>query len=97
MILKIQIYSFIVSYIYGFAFFILLEINSKFIYSSSLIIKILSSLLFIIFNTLLYFIILMKINNGYLHIYFFLSIILGYISCKTIYKKIVKRNNLWYT
>ena len=91
MILKIQIYSFIVSYIYGFAFFILLEINSKFIYSSSLIIKILSSLLFIIFNTLLYFIILMKINNGYLHIYFFLSIILGYISCKTIYKKNCKK------
>lgn len=92
MVLKMQLYSFGVSFLYGFVFFVLLEINSRFIYSSSVIVKIISSLLFIIFNTFLYFIILMKVNNGYIHVYFFLCMILGYVLCKVLYKKICKRN-----
>ena len=35
--------------------------------------------------------ILMRINYGYLHFYFFLCIILGYILCKVVMKKIVKK------
>ncbi|MBR3161369.1 MAG: hypothetical protein IKF19_01400 [Bacilli bacterium] len=68
-----------------------MEINKKFIYMSFKFIKIVVSLLFILVMALLYFIILLYVNNGYLHAYFFLCIILGYIVCKVIYKKIVKR------
>ena len=92
MVLKIQIYSFFVSFVYGIIFYLLLELNSKFVYSSNLFIKIIFSSFFVLFNCLLYFIILLFVNNGYIHFYFFICLILGYLMCKVIYKKIVKRN-----
>lgn len=89
--LNIQINSLIVSFIYGIFLFILLEINYKLIYSSNIFIKVVSSILFVSFNTLLYFIILMYINNGYIHLYFFLSMLVGYILCKAVYINICKK------
>ncbi len=89
--LRIQLISLIVSFLYGGFFYLLLELNSKFLYSSNLVVKIVVSFLFVMFNVLLYFLILMKINYGYVHLYFFLCIILGYFVCKVVYKKIVKR------
>ena len=81
--LIIQIYSFVFSFLFGIFFEILLSINSKFIYSSNLFVKIISSIIFILFNKLLYFFIIFRINYGVLHIYFLLSILLGYIfMCK---------------
>ncbi len=91
MYLKIQIYSLIVSFVYGMFFYIMINLNSKFIYMSFKYIKILSSLLFVLFMSLLYFILLLYVNNGYIHLYFFLCIIIGYIVCKAIMKIIVKR------
>ena len=94
MLLKIQIYSFLVSFIYGIIFYLLLELNSKMIYSSHLFVKIISSFLFVMFNCLLYFIILMYVNNGYIHIYFFFCLLLGYFVCKVLYKKFVNQKKL---
>lgn len=91
MVLKIQIYSFLVSFFYGIFFYFMLEINSRFIYSSNKVIKVISSFLFILFNAILYFIILLKVNNGYIHIYFFLCILVGYIMCKVVVKKVCNR------
>lgn len=89
--LRVQLISLIVSFLYGVFFYLLLELNYKFLYSSNLVVKIVVSFLFVMFNVLLYFLILMKINYGYVHLYFFLCIILGYFVCKVVYKKIVKR------
>ena len=91
MILKIQIYSILYSFLYGIIFYALLEVNYKIIYESRLFIKIICSLLFLLVNTLLYFIILIKINNGIVHIYFLLSIILGYILAYFIMLKLFKK------
>ena len=91
MILIVQIKSLIVSFLYGIILFIMLEINSKLLYSSNLFIKFICSILFVAFNTLLYFIILMYINNGYVHLYFFISVILGYLLCGFLYKIICKK------
>ena len=83
MSLNIQIMSFFVSFIYGVLFEILLNFSSRILYSSKLFVKIIGSFLFSLFSSLLYFIILFKINYGVLHIYFFLCIILGYtLMCK---------------
>lgn len=90
MILGVQVISLLVSFCYGIFFYLTLELNSRFIYSSNLFVKIFCSLLFIIFHTLLYFITLMYINNGYVHVYFLLCIILGYLMCKVVYKRFVK-------
>ena len=91
MILSIQLISLGVSFIYAIFFYLTLEYSSKLIYSSHLFIRIIVSFLFVMFHTLLYFIILMKINNGYLHLYFFLCLLLGFLMCKVLYKRFVKK------
>lgn len=89
--LIVQIYSFLFSFCYGIFFFILLEINYKLIYSDCVFIKILYSFIFIIFNALLFFIILYKINNGIIHIYFIIMILIGYIISYFLFYKFFKK------
>ena len=74
-----QIKLIIFSFVFGVFFNIFLNINCKFIYSYNRFIKIISSLLFVLINVLLYFICLNKINNGIFHIYSLLIILLTYI------------------
>ena len=77
--LIIQLKLILFSFIFGIFFNVFLNINCKFIYSSNIVIKIISSFIFVIINTLIYFIILMKINNGIFHIYSLLIILLSYL------------------
>ena len=88
MILSTQILSLIYSFFYGVLFFFLLEINYKVLYNGKLVYRIVISFLFVIFISLLYFIILLKINNGILHVYFFLVFFTGYMLSFVIYNKI---------
>ena len=75
----------------------LLEVNQKFLYEGKIVYRIIISFLFVIFISLLYFLILIKINNGVLHLYFFLTMFTGYLLSFVIYKKlIVKKNKVWY-
>ena len=94
MVLSVQVLSLVMSFCYGIFFYFMLELNSKFIYSSNLLIRILISFLFVMFNTLLYFLILMYINSGYIHVYFFLCILGGYSCCKVFCKRFVKRKKV---
>ncbi len=88
MILKVQIFSLLYSFIFGMVFFVLLEINYKLLYSGKLVYRITISFLFVIFNSLLYFVGLIKVNNGIIHLYFFLSWLTGYLLSFVIYRKI---------
>ena len=88
MILKVQILSLLYSFVYGILFFILLEVNYKLLYTGKIIYRIVISFLFIIIASLLYFFGLLKVNNGVIHIYFFLSLFTGYLLSFVIYKKI---------
>ena len=97
MVLNIQILSLVVSFLYGIFFYVLLDINYKFLISSNWFIKILSSLIFVLVNTLLYFIILVYINHGYIHIYFFICMLGGYFLCKVLFKWFESKTKLWYT
>ncbi|MBQ8681618.1 MAG: hypothetical protein IJ509_01760 [Bacilli bacterium] len=94
MVLGVQIISLVVSLGYGIFFYLMLELNARFIYSSHLWVRIVGTLLFVMFHTLLYFLILMKINCGYVHIYFFLCILAGYELCKVVYKRFVKKGKV---
>ena len=91
MTLKIQIISLIVSFLYGIFFSFLLNINYKIIYNENKFKKIIGTFLFIIFNSLLYFYILLKINNGIVHIYCIFSIITGYIMENFVINKKIKK------
>ena len=95
--LDIQIFSLLYSFGYGIVFYVLLEFNHKLLYEGKLFYRIVISFLFVIFASLLYFIILLKINNGILHLYFFISIFTGYLLSFVIYRKlVVKYKKVWY-
>ena len=96
MILSTQILSLIYSFFYGIFFFSMLEVNYKILYNGKFIYRIMISFLFVIFISLLYFIILIKINNGILHVYFFLVFFTGYMLLSYIVKLIVKGDKLCY-
>ena len=93
--INIQIYSLLFSFLYGIIFYILLEINYNILFEGKIIYRIIISFLFVIVLSLVYFLILLKINNGVLHLYFFLSMFTGYLVSFVIYKKlIVKRKKV---
>ena len=78
MSLDVQIVSLVFSFIFGFIFSIFFKLNDKIIYSSKKIIKVVGTVLIIFSSTILYFIILERINNGYLHFYEIMMIVLGF-------------------
>jgi len=88
MILRIQILSLLYSFFYGIVFYFLLEVNHKFLYEGKIVYRIIISFLFIILMSLLYFFGLVKINNGIIHLYFYLSLFTGYLLSFVIYRKI---------
>lgn len=84
--LNIQIYSFLYSFLFGIGFYFLLDIFNKLIVKLNIVLRIILSFLFIMILASLYFLGLLYINNGVLHIYFLLSILVGYIF---VYKVII--------
>lgn len=93
MLLKIQIYSLIYSFLYGCFFAGIIKINYKIVYNSNMVLKVIGSFLFILFNVILYFIVLKYINNGILHFHFFICIWCGYYVCNLIFDKFIVKNS----
>lgn len=85
--LNIQIYSLIYSYIYGLILFYLFNFNNRIIDRVKLVYKVILTFCFVLLISLGYFIILLYINNGYIHVYFYFLILLGYLSMYYLYKK----------
>ena len=77
--LNVQIYFFVYSFIFGCIFYFLLDLFSKVCCKFKKIIKAIFSFVFILLISVLYFIGLLFINNGVVHIYFLLFILVGYI------------------
>lgn len=77
MILIEQIRSLALSFLYGMFFAFSYKINYKYLYSNSVFFKLILIFLFMLDHILLYFILISKINNGIIHIYFLLIFIFG--------------------
>lgn len=90
MILNMQIKTILVSVIFGIFFKFILNINQRIVYKKNIFIKIIGTFFLTFLNTILYFIIIMKINNAVFHIYEILCIILGMIIFKLIENYIKK-------
>mgnify|MGYP004476225747 FL=1 len=86
--LVLQIESILMSFGYGIVFFILVSVNYKFLYCKGLVLKIIINILFILFNVILYFMLLRLVNDGVVHIYFLFSILGGYLLAKWLGGKI---------
>lgn len=86
--IDIQVKSFLFSLVFGFFFSAFLRINYRYMYKGPLIFEILINFLFVIDNILLYFIILKRLNDGIIHGYFILMILLGFVIMEQIFKKV---------
>ncbi len=77
--LEIQIQSLLISFVYGMFIAFLYNYHYKFIYYKKKWLRFPFSLVFCLDATLLFFILMLKINYGLIHLYFILSAILGFI------------------
>lgn len=77
--LNIQVYSLLYSFLFGIVLYYILDLFNRHIMKCTIIIKIIVSLLFVLFLSTIYFMGLLYINNGYLHIYFLIIIMVGYM------------------
>lgn len=89
-----QIISFIVSFLYGFIFFLLTKVNFYLIEQLKNIIKNIITVVFVLDMIFLYILILYKINGGYFHIYFIVTVVFGYIISFVFYKKFFSKINV---
>lgn len=85
---KLQILTFIFSFVYGFCFFYLEKLNNFLNKNIKKFTKYLNNTLFILNIVLTYVIINYKMNNGYFHIYFLITIVLGYFFANYIQKNV---------
>jgi len=76
--LIIQIYSLIASFLFGGLFSLELIFFYKLISKMFIVWKFILSFVFVMINAIIYFLLLLLINNGILHVYFFISMIIGY-------------------
>jgi len=94
---EIQLLSFFVSFLFGILFAFLNEFNNKIITKGKKTFKITTTFLFIINISLLYLLLMYKINEGVIHLYFLLFITLGYIisfpKVKVLTKSVNKLSN----
>lgn len=89
--LSIQIYSLFYSIFYGGIFYLLLDLFYKFTSMKKVYLKVILSWMFVTGMAILYFIGLLYINYGVVHIYFLLSIVCGYIVVYLILKRFTHR------
>ena len=85
-----QILVIIVSFFFGIFFELLHTINYKIIYNKKKVMKVVFTFLLIFIQSLLYFYLLLKINNGIIHLYGILSILVGMITFYYV-KKLLNR------
>lgn len=94
MTLEEQLLSLIFSVAYGIIISYLYNLNYKFIYKTDILYKILINFLFVTNITLVYFILLSKINNGIMHKYLLIVSIIIFLIFTEKYRDIRKYINL---
>lgn len=86
----VQVISFLVSFIYGIAFYLFARFNKFMLSNKNNVIKLLVTLVFVIDMVILYIYLMYKINFGIIHPYFVLVVILGFFFMLKIYEKCKK-------
>jgi len=87
--LDIQIKSIAFSFLYGMFFSFFTYLTHSFIYNTKGICKLIINVLYVLDNVIIYFIILRIINDGILHYYFIIALVLGFILVNKMTNKIL--------
>ena len=77
--LHTQIITLLFSFAYGIFFSLFTRVNYKIIYHDEKWIKLLGTFLVVMISTLLYFVLLLKINYGAFHPYCLLVLLVGFL------------------
>lgn len=85
---KIQIVSFIFSFIFGGFFYIASKLNYKLIWKYPVVFRYLITIVFILDIALLYILAMYRINYGIIHIYFIIVLFLGFFLASIYSKKV---------
>ncbi len=93
MSLDVQIKTIIISFVFGIYFNFFISLNYKIIYNKNKIFKIIGTFILVFLNTLIYFYLMMKVNNGYFHIYELLCIMIGFLVYRYLIENTLKK---WY-
>ena len=94
MSLDIQIKTITTSFFFGIYFAFIILLNYKLTYKLKKIYIFIITFLVIFFNNLLYFLVLLDVNNGIIHIYGLLSMLIGCLLeqyCEHLIEKIHKK------
>ena len=91
--LKLQIYSFVFSFLFGIILSVFTNLNYGLLFNKNKKIKILGNFLFLFDFSLIYFLGIKLINNGILHIYFFFSMFTGYLLSFVIYRNLIVKKS----
>ena len=76
---KIQLLSLFFSFFFGIIFYFTSIMNYFFIKKYKIVIKYIITFIYMIDITLLYILMLYKINNGFVHIYFLFLVLFGFL------------------
>lgn len=87
---KIQLLSFLFSFLFGIFFFITNYFNKKLINNKKIIFQYMVTFIYIINIVLFYILILYKINRGVFHIYFLFMVLIGYLFATRLEKYVKK-------
>ena len=92
--LSMQIKAIIFSLIYGVFISFMVNVNYKCLFNKNMIFKIIFDSIFILDLGMLCFFILQFINFGYLHVYFFLALSVGFFASFSFFKELIRKNNV---
>ena len=92
--LSMQIKAIIFSLVYGVFISFMVNVNYKCLFNKNMIFKIIFDSIFILDLGMLYFFILQFINFGYLHVYFFFSLSVGFFASFSFFKKLIRKNDV---
>lgn len=85
-----QVYLISLSYLYGAIFYLLAKYNLLITKNLSTFLKYVITFIFIIDIVIIYIYLVYKVNKGIFHIYFLLSMFLGYLTIYKLLPNIVK-------
>jgi len=88
---KMQLLSFLISFIFGIFFYLLTILNFKLIENLKRYIQHILTFVYVLDIIIIYIIIFYHINRGYFHVYFILMVFVGFFIGHILYKKLISK------